>query len=210
MTKDHPIFTQSIQFIKAELGVTGLNAIEQQVLERLIHTSGDFSIQSLLKFSPYACQLGIAALKSGAPILTDTSMAMSAILPMGARTINPIVKCILDWAPKEIELGQTRSALGMKDSWIELSKKFASSRSPVVVIGSAPTALEVLLDLISDGFASPSLIIGMPVGFIGVNQSKNRLAKTLLPHILLNGTRGGAAMAASVMNSLLRASIKTS
>ena len=76
---DHPIFQESIRYIRARLGYTGFGQIEQEVLERLIHTSGDFGIQAFLKFSPGACEAALDALSAGAPILTDTSMAAAAI-----------------------------------------------------------------------------------------------------------------------------------
>ncbi|WP_320663648.1 precorrin-8X methylmutase [Prochlorococcus sp. MIT 1223] len=207
MQSDHPIFKKSLKIIQSQLGFTGLNDLEQQVLERLIHTTGDFAIQHLLKFSPDACQIGISALKSGAPILTDTAMAMAAITPMASRTLCSQVNSVLDWAPSSVEGNQTRIGIGMKNAWIELSRKFTNSQSPIVIIGSAPTGLDSLLDLIDLGLNAPSLIIGMPVGFVGVTQSKNRLLTYDCPQILLEGNRGGAAIAGATVNALLRAAI---
>ena len=79
--------------------------------------------------------------------------------------------------------------------------------SPIVVIGSSPTALTYLIDILENAKDVPSLIIGMPVGFIGVEKSKNKLISTDLPRIVLNSTRGGAAMAAAAVNALLRETI---
>ena len=209
MAIDNSIFLQSIKIIKKELGLTGLDPLQQDVLERLIHTAGDFSIRPLLKFSPDACQIGVSALKAGAPILTDTSMAMAAVTPVASRTLFTEVQCVLDWAPKNVEPGKTRSSIGMEIAWKEMSSKFVKERSPIVLIGSAPTGLETLLDLISMGYQPPSLIIGMPVGFVGVMQSKERLSKSDCPQIRLEGNRGGAALAGATINSLLRSSAKT-
>ena len=209
MEIDNPIFTKSIQIIKSELGDTGLGSLEQQVLERLIHASGDFSIRPSLQFSSNACQIGISALKAGAPILTDTSMAMAAVSPMAARTLSSEVFCVLDWSPEDVELGQTRIAVGMERAWKELSVKFVQQKSPIVLVGSAPTGLEMLLDLISEGFPLPSLIIGMPVGFVGVIKSKARLSRFDCPQIRLDGNRGGAGLVGAAINALLRASQET-
>ena len=74
MPADHPIFSESIRRIRERLGETGLDPLQEQVLQRLIHSSGDFGLSSLLRFSPKACERGILALQSGAPILTDTEM----------------------------------------------------------------------------------------------------------------------------------------
>ncbi len=209
-TVDHPIFLESLSFIQSRLGFTGLDPLQQQVLERLIHSSGDFDLQSLIRFSPDACQTGISALHAGATILTDTAMAAAAVSSMALRTINSNVRTVLEWAPEQAVLGTTRTAIGIENAWRELSNKILDSSPPIVVIGSAPKALEALLDLIAHGAMPPSLIIGMPVGFIGVSQSKNRLSTSGLPYILLEGTRGGAGLAAAAMNALLRASISSS
>ena len=79
MVIDHPIFLESIRFIRSHLGANDLNYLEKKVLERLVHTSGDFSVQNLVNFSEGACEKGLQALKNGAPILTDTDMAAAAI-----------------------------------------------------------------------------------------------------------------------------------
>ena len=205
---DHPIFNQSVQFIREQVGVTGLDPLQQNVLERLIHASGDFGIQSFLEFSPNSCLIGIAALQSGAPILTDTLMAATAVAPMAARTLNSKIYCALDWAPDRPQKGLTRSAIGMRKAWTELSQEFRDKKSPIVLIGSAPTALDVLLEIISKSFLPPSLIIGMPVGFINVIESKKNLSDSNLPNIRLEGYRGGAGLAASVVNSLLKEAFK--
>ncbi len=207
MTIDHPIFQQSIKLIQSKLGSTGLDSLQQQVLVRMIHSSGDFEIKTLLNFSPDACEIALKALKAGAPILTDTSMAMAAIKPMALRTLKSEVQCVLEWSPEDVELNTTRTAKGIELAWKDLSSKYRAPRSPIVVIGSAPTALEALLDLIELGAPKPSLIIGMPVGFVGVPESKRRLSQSNFPQINLNGTRGGASLAAAAMNALLRASI---
>lgn len=207
-TIDHPIFLESIRFIQAHLDTTGLDPLEQKVLERLIHSSGDFELKSLIRFSPCACQKGISALQEGAVILTDTAMAAAAVAPMASRTTNSKVLTILDWVPEQRFSGvQSRTAIGMERAWRELLNQSPEAPSPIVLIGSAPTALMALLDLVGKGLLPPSLIIGMPVGFIGVAESKRRLANSRLSNIRLDGTRGGAGLAAATINALLRASI---
>ena len=201
---DHPIFTESIRRIREQLGVTGLDPLQQQVLERLIHSSGDFGLTPLLRFSPEACELGLAALQAGAPILTDTAMAAVAVQPMARRTLKTSVRCVLEWAPDEAPNGSTRTAEGLRSAWQELAAKDVDQQAPIVLIGSAPTALEVLLDLVSTGAPPPSLNIGMPVGFVGVSDSKRRLAVSGLAHIRLMGSRGGAGLVAAAVNAMLR------
>jgi len=204
---DHPIFTESIRRIRALLGETGLDTLEQQVLERLVHSSGDSGLMSLLQFSDGACARGVEALTGNAVILTDTAMAAAAVSPMAARTLGSAVHCLLDWAPPLAPQGSTRSAAAMQRAWPELSAAARASGSalPLVLVGSAPTALEQLLDQVQAGADTPSLVIGMPVGFVGVPESKRRLAASGLAQIRLEGTRGGAGLVAAAANALLRA-----
>jgi len=205
-TPEHPIFLESVKHIRSKLGITGLDKVRQSILERIIHSSGDFSLQSSLRFSPSACENGIQALQNGAKIFTDTYMAEAAISPMAKRTINSDIQCILGMAPKSIETTvTTRSAIGMRNMWLDFEKKDNLFNAPIVVIGSSPTALISLLDLVEAGYKIPSLIIGMPVGFIGVSESKIRLLNSECPHIVLEGSRGGASIAAAATNALLRA-----
>ncbi len=208
MIKDHPIFLESIRFIKSNLDKNNFNYLENKVLERLVHTSGDFTIQNLLEFSKGACATAIKSIKEGAPILTDTDMAAVAIKSMAKNTSGNQVFSAKKWFGDNSSSGLTKTAYGIEKGWIELSSHNRGIQSPIVVFGSSPTALLNLLDLLANSSQIPSLIIGMPVGFIGVKQSKQKLQTTGYPRIILNSTRGGAAMAAATVNALLRESIK--
>jgi len=235
---DHPIFAASIALIRRELAaraqadgaladrLQALSPLERDVLERCIHSSGDLALAADLVFAPAAqqvapeppldaCSRGLAALLAGAPILCDTAMATAAVAPMARRTLGNRVLCLLDWAPANAPLGapasapagSTRSAAAVEPAWRELTHQ---GPAPVVLIGSAPTALERLLDLVAAGALQPAppppaLVIGMPVGFIGVAESKRRLAASGLAQIRLDGPRGGGGLVAAACNALLRA-----
>jgi len=195
---DHPIFVESIRRIRLLLGESALVGVERELLERLVHSSGDPAIAPLLRFSPGACAVGLQALASGAVILTDTAMAASAVEPMARRTFANPVHAVLDWAPAAPPVGGTRAAVGME-------RALAAHPGAVVLIGSAPTALELLLERVAVGaLAAPALVIGMPVGFVGVAESKRHLAASDLPQIRLEGSRGGAGLVAAAANALLR------
>ncbi|MCS5706392.1 MAG: precorrin-8X methylmutase [Cyanobacteriota bacterium] len=209
---DHPIFTESIRRIREALADPAAPAPwrqaaqrwpggpERDVLERCIHSSGDLAIApDLVIAPPLAAAQGVQALAAGAVILTDTAMAAAAVAPMARRTFGNPVRCLLDWAPEQAPEGDTRSAAAVKAAWEELTA--VGKLAPVMLVGSAPTALERLLDL---GLA-PSLVIGMPVGFVGVAESKRRLAQSGLAHIRLEGSKGGAGLVAAACNALLRA-----
>ena len=208
MINDHPIFLKSIKFIKSKLTKNNFNYTELKVLERLIHTSGDFQIQELLEFSENVCETTLESLKLGAPILTDTDMAAAAIKTMANKCHGNSVFSAKKWVVDELDITCTKTAYGIEHAWLDLSRKYYGKVSPIVVFGSSPTGLEKLLDILEAGFNKPSLIIGMPVGFIGVEKSKKRLLATDLPYIVMGSTRGGAAMAGATINALLKESIQ--
>ena len=207
MIEDHPIFLESMRFIRSKLDQNNFKEQETQVLERLIHTSGDFSIQNLLIFSENSCEKGIRAIQNQAPILTDTDMAAAAIKSMAARAgINEIFSAS-KWFDQQKDFSKTKTAFGIEKGWMEISRNNFGNKSPIVIFGSSPTALEGFLDILENSDQKPSLIIGMPVGFIGVEQSKRRLISSNQTYIVLGSTRGGAAMAGATINALLRSSI---
>ncbi len=196
MDLDHPIFSESVRRIRQWLGPTDLDPVQQEVLERLVHSSGDLAIAADLRFSAEACARGLQALATGSVILTDTAMAAAAVTPMSRRTFANPVRSILEWAPAVAPPGGTRTAEGM-------AAALAACPGAVVLIGSAPTALERLLDQ-PGGASQPALVIGMPVGFVGVAESKRRLAASDLPQIRLEGSKGGAGLVGATCNALLR------
>ncbi len=201
---DHPIFCESLRLIRQLPGTAAalapLSPLQQDVLLRLIHSSGDPGLAVDLVCPATACGAGLAALAAGVPILTDTAMAAAAVAPMARRTFANPVRSVLDWAPEQAPAGSTRTAAGM-------AAALAGHGQPgVVLIGSAPTALEVLLDLVaSKAVPAPALVIGMPVGFVGVAESKRHLAESGLVHMRLEGSKGGAGLVAAACNALLRA-----
>ena len=145
MIKDHPIFLESIKFIRSNLIKNNFNFLENKVLERLVHTSGDFNIQKLLEFSEGACEKAIKSLKEGAPILTDTDMAAAAIKSMAKNTSGNKVVSAKKWFNDQNLSGLTKTAYGIEKGWVELSSKNLGVKSPIIVIGSSPTALMNLL-----------------------------------------------------------------
>ena len=139
--------------------------------------------------------------------MTDTDMAAAAIKSMAQNTSGNSVVSAKKWFNDKDLLGLTKTAYGIEKGWIELSTQNLGVKSPIVVIGSSPTALINLLEILKNSKRIPSLIIGMPVGFIGVRQSKEKLLNTNYPSIVVNSSRGGAAMPAAAVNALLRETI---
>lgn len=193
------IETRSFEIITEELGDTPLIPGTELIVKRCIHTSADFDYAENLCFSPNAVEKAIEAIKNGACIVTDTQMAKAGINKKALAKYGGEVFCFMsdeDVAAKAKELGCTRATASMD--------KVASMGKPLIfAIGNAPTALVRLYELIQEKKISPYLIIGVPVGFVNVVQSKEMIMETDTPYIVARGRKGGSNIAACICNALL-------
>jgi len=192
----HPILTESFAIIDQEIPEHHLNPWEYQIARRVIHTTADFEYLDLLHFSTGAIESGIAALRRGVTIVTDVTLVKLGIISLVNKTFkNPVIVALESATENHSE--KTRSEIGM-------SKCFAQYRdSAIYVIGNAPTALLALSRDVSLSSQTPSLIIGTPVGFVSVVESKAALSKLEIPQIRVEGRKGGSTVAAAILNALL-------
>ena len=193
------IETRSFEIITEELGDTPLIPGTELIVKRCIHTSADFDYAENLCFSSNAVEKAIEAIKNGACIVTDTQMAKAGINKKALAKYGGEVFCFMsdeDVAAKAKALGCTRATASMD--------KAASMGKPLIfAIGNAPTALVRLYELIQEKKISPYLIIGVPVGFVNVVQSKEMIMETDTPYIVARGRKGGSNIAACICNALL-------
>lgn len=193
------IEARSFEIITELLGDRKLDPENAPVIKRAIHTTADFDYADNLVFSPHAVQTGLEALRAGCDIVTDTQMAKSGINKRVLSRYGGEVYCFMsdeDVAAIAKENGCTRATACM-DKALTMDKKL------IFAIGNAPTALVRLYELIQDGKLSPELIIGVPVGFVNVVQSKELIMQTNVPYIVAKGRKGGSNIAACICNALL-------
>ncbi len=196
--KPMEIEKRSFEIITEELGDTPLMPGTEAIVKRCIHTSADFDYAKNLYFSEGAVDKALAALKNGACIVTDTQMAKAGINKRALARFGGEVYCFMadeDVADLAKKNGTTRATASMD--------KAAGLDKPLIfAIGNAPTALVRLYELMEEGFC-PELIIGVPVGFVNVVQSKELIMKTDVPCIVARGRKGGSNIAACIVNALL-------
>jgi precorrin-8X/cobalt-precorrin-8 methylmutase len=169
------------------------------VILRVIHTTADFEYVDSLFFSPGALQAGLDALRSGTTIVTDTNMARTGINKTALSMLHGEAQCYMadaDVAESARAEGGTRAAAAME-------KAALLGGSPIFAIGNAPTALIRLYELIREGRVRPALIIGVPVGFVNVVQSKELIMTAGVPCIVTRGRKGGSNVAAAIVNALM-------
>ncbi len=188
------IITQELQ----EMGKT-LEPGTEPIVKRCIHTSADFDYADHLKFSDHAVEDALQAIRDGVSIVTDTQMAKAGINKKSLARYGAQVHCFMsdeDVAAAAKAAGSTRAAASM-------DKAAAMGEDLIFAIGNAPTALVRLYELIEEKKIRPRLIIGVPVGFVNVVQSKELIMQAGIPYIVARGRKGGSNIAACICNALL-------
>jgi len=197
----HPIEAESFEIIAAGRDWSGFPAEQLTVLQRLVHTSGDFNAVDDLYFSPGAVQSGILALLRCKQVVTDVTMVQTGLKRALLEQLGINTWCGVHDRESHLlsqSQGITRSAAGIRRAW----EKFGND--VVLAIGDAPTAIVEATRLIREQGWRPQLVIGLPVGFVGTRESKDVLRRCLqVPRITNSGTRGGSPWAASVVNALM-------
>lgn len=199
--KPADIEKRSMEIIMSELGDKNFPEPEFSIVKRCIHTSADFDYADNLYFSENSAKIAIEALKRGASIVTDTRMAYSGINKKRLEALGGKAYCFMD-APEVAKEAASRSVTRAS---VCMEKGAALTGEVIFAVGNAPTALIRLYEMIQAGQVKPALIIGVPVGFVNVVESKELIMKTDIPCIVARGRKGGSNIAATICNALIYA-----
>jgi len=201
IVKPEDIEKRSMEIITSELGGRTWPEPQFSIVKRCIHTSADFDYADNLKFSKDAEMIGVNALRNGAHIVTDTKMAAAGINKNKLKEYGGEVHCFIsddDVVKAAKERGCTRATICM-----EKGAEIAKEHPVIFAIGNAPTALIRLAELIDSGELKPALIIGAPVGFVNVVESKEIIMERDVPYIIPAGRKGGSNIAATICNAMM-------
>lgn len=198
--KRNPIESESMRIIDDLAGNPDMDLEEKEIRSRVVHTSGDPSLYRMTVISGNAIDAGVGALKNKHNIITDVRMVEAGIRKKWLTENGNDVYCAID-------LDQT-AQMAKKDSITRSAAAINILKGrmdgAIVLIGNAPTALLELLGLVRGKKVKPSLIIGVPVGFVDADRSKDLLAEQQeVPYITLPGTRGGSNIASAILNALI-------
>ena len=198
ITDPMEIEKRSMEIIESALPA-GIPEENKAVVKRVIHCTADFDYAENLTFSENVVRKALDALRSGCDIVTDTQMALSGINKVAASKLGCTVHCFMsdpDVAHQAQERGCTRAVVSME-------KAAKLNRPLIFVIGNAPTALLKIRELIDSGKIKPLLVIGVPVGFVNIIESKDAIMETDVPYIVAKGRKGGSGVAAAIVNALM-------
>jgi precorrin-8X/cobalt-precorrin-8 methylmutase len=189
LRRAHPIERESYRILRELVDLSNLAPLSRAVAERVIHASADPEYADTLVLNEAYLRRGLEALRRGAPIVADVRMVVSGI------TARKVLCFVSDPRARDLsgDIGGTRAAAGFRVAAERVGP------GAVWVVGNAPTALFELLEMAMD----PALVVGLPVGFVGAAESKERLITSGLPAVTNRGLKGGSAVAAAALNALL-------
>lgn len=193
------IYEESFRIIRAETDLSRFPADVARVVVRMIHAAGDTTIAEDVAFSQGVVDAASAALRGGGPVLCDSSMVATGIIPSRLPADNDVV-CLI----KDPELARVAAAKGITKTMAAVDLWLPRLEGAVVAIGNAPTALFRLLEVVADRGVRPAAVIGIPVGFVGAAESKQALVDSPLglEHLVVRGRRGGSAMTVAAVNAM--------
>lgn len=192
---------KSFEMIEAELpqyGVFHFDERQMLIVKRIIHATADFEFAQLVSFTGDAITLALDALRSGCKIYADTNMIKAGV---NRRKLDQFGCEIVNFVADE-DVRRQAKAQGVTRSSVSMRRACEDKDIRIFAIGNAPTALFTLLELMDAGKASPDVIIGVPVGFVGAAESKQALLDAGVPSIAVRGRKGGSTVAVSILNAL--------
>lgn len=169
------------------------------IIKRVIHTTADFEYADSLYFSPGAVEKTLEIMQQGFTVVTDTNMGKSGINKAALKQLGGTVECFM----ADPDVAALAKANGSTRATASMDKAAQLPGNLIFAIGNAPTALVRLYELIREGKLNPALIIGVPVGFVNVVQSKELIMETDVPCIVARGRKGGSNVAACIVNALM-------
>ena len=199
---------ESFRQIETEMPTHNFTPEQWRVVRRMIHTTADFSIAPNIAFGNNPIRAGRQALRDGAPIFSDSNMIKAGISVYKMQKFNPTytrdsIHCYVadpDIASIAKEKQITRSLAALEKARRVLD-------GGIVLVGNAPLALAGIVRMIQTDKLKPRLIIGMPVGFVHVVESKKMVTQTNIPYIVLNGRRGGSPLAVTALHGIMESGL---
>jgi len=195
------IEAESFRIITEEIREMGRSVPGQyaSVIKRVIHTTADFSYLDSLYFSEGVIEEAKKAIGEGCSVITDTNMAKAGIHKSSLERLGGQVLCYM----ADEEVGRLAKERGVTRAQVSMEKSAEAGEDSIYVIGNAPTALLRITELAEEGRLRPRFVIGAPVGFVNVEEAKERLIASRIPCIVPRGRKGGSNVAAAIFNALL-------
>ena len=191
---------KSLEIIDSELLEKGITLDEKyaHVISRCIYTSADFDYAESLSFSEGVIEKIEEALRKGCPIITDSKMVQAGIDKTKLKSIGSLTMCFTEAE----DVARDAQERGLSRPYVAMEKARLLSRPAIFAVGNEPTALLSIIDMAEKNEIEPVAVIGVPVGFINLEESKTMLMSSGIPYIVNRGRKGGSHIAAAIVNAI--------
>lgn len=191
---------KSFRILEGLLGEFQASPAEREVVKRIAHATTDVEWAKTFLFSEGAVESGVAAIRQGAPIITDVEMVNVGIRRSALERTGNNVLCFLN----DPEVAETAKRENTTRARIAMRRARLCLDGAIVAIGNAPTALFEVCDFVRRDLCRPALIVGVPIGFVGAEESHDELTALECPWITHTGPKGGSPVAAAIVNAIIR------
>lgn len=198
LTQPEEIERRSFEIITEELGPHPFTDEQFPIVQRVVHASADFDLGRSLVFHPDAVKSGVRALREGRAVVADVQMVQAGISK--GRILKYGGEVYVHISDPDVAAGA--KSLNTTRAIVAVRKACELHPGAIFVVGNAPTALLEIIRLVREGKARPSLIVGVPVGFVSAAESKEELIKLDVPFIANRGRKGGSPAAVAIVNAL--------
>ncbi|MEO5358544.1 MAG: precorrin-8X methylmutase [Nitrospirae bacterium YQR-1] len=172
------------------------------IVKRIIHATGDFQFEDTILFHPDAVKSAVAAIRRGMDIVVDVKMVEAGINKKALGKFGGKVICRI--SDEEVEQTALKLSLTRAEAAMEMILSGGvNSNIGIIAVGNAPTALLKAMEIIDTVRFTPALVVGVPVGFVKAEESKDMLSKKSYPFITCLGRKGGSPVAAAILNAII-------
>lgn len=199
--KPMDIEKRSFEIITGELGdkIDIFTDEQKPVVKRVIHTTADFEYADLIEFNNDVIKSAVKAIKNGCKIYCDTNMIVNGLSKKNLERF----ACSAYSLVSDEEVAKEAKERGVTRSIVAMEKAVKDKETKIFLIGNAPTALFTLMEMIEKNRIDPALVVGVPVGFVGAEESKEVLAEKSYPYIRIKGRKGGSTVAVAILHGIL-------
>lgn len=192
----------SFSIVDAEAGEHNYGPEQWPLVRRMIHATADFEFNGLTEFHDDAIEAGVQAILAGNPIVSDVEMICVGVSKPRLAHFGVSLHQFISDADVISDAkaqGTTRAVQAMRKAHRQGLLEHA-----IVAVGNAPTALLEVLRMIDEDGLRPALIVGMPVGFVSAEESKDATAENpVTPWVITRGRKGGSTLVVSAIHAML-------
>ncbi|HEX2322841.1 MAG TPA: precorrin-8X methylmutase [Streptosporangiaceae bacterium] len=177
--------------LRSRIDLTGLPPLTRAVTEQVIGSTAELSYAKNLVCSEPSLEAAVAALAAGAPVVADGPMVVAGIA--SELTICKTGESLTERLSRTAGIAKAAAAVRLAFG--------EAGPGAIWVVGEEPVAIYEILAR----DVQPTLVIGMPAGFVAAVQAKQALRDTGAPAVTNEGELGGPVAAAAVCGVLLAA-----